>query len=614
MAESLQFSIGADTAGFQSGIGGILTGLAGLAAAFVSVQAVVSAFSDAIDMGGRLNDLSTRTGETAGNLAILERAFENTSVGADKLGPAIAKMQKNMVEMAQGSEEAVKAFTQLGLSWDDLKDKTPAEQMQLIGERLAAIHDPALRAETAIKIFGKSGSELIPILVNFSSEMEQAKSQLGSLPDQLDKTASSVDALGDDLHAIRNKLTEMAYGFLSEVVPAVEAFTKKLSGIDAAGLGAGLADALVAAFAQPMKAADLMGDLFLVGAKRMGNELVFQAQYWADTILKTLGIVGSEIIPMLGDTMTGAFAVSVGLFGKSLAAVLEPVADFFGADFVKGLKEGSEDLMVQGFAKITDSANAFQSAMAEAQKHSTVVRQDIFGAEESSDKIKANFAELKESTKAAVDILNTSVFSSSEMAASRTTTGVGVDPLTNILINENLVKQEPEGKEVKGKTITQAQVLQTIGGANLTQVIGMNASARRAQDLQKQIDLLTAEGKVGTPQWAAAQNALSRNLDVAFGNNLTSAEQDQARQLARDQWFTDTSQSLADLEKGAMEEMKLAKQANDPEAVKEQRAKAQAAGAGGKAGAPEMSIRSIVQAIQSILQKIEPKIPQHIMR
>ena len=115
MAESLQFSIGADTSGFSDGIGGAIGALAGLAAAFVSVQAITEAFTQAIEMGGRLHDLSTRTGETAGNLAILERAFDNTSVGAEKLGPAIAKMQKSMIDMPEGSKESVAAFAQLGL-------------------------------------------------------------------------------------------------------------------------------------------------------------------------------------------------------------------------------------------------------------------------------------------------------------------------------------------------------------------------------------------------------------------------------------------------------------------------------------------------------------------
>ena len=72
MADSLSFNVGADTAGFTSGIGGALASLAALTAAFLGAQSIAEAFGEAIDMGSRLNDLSTRTGETAGNLAILK--------------------------------------------------------------------------------------------------------------------------------------------------------------------------------------------------------------------------------------------------------------------------------------------------------------------------------------------------------------------------------------------------------------------------------------------------------------------------------------------------------------------------------------------------------------
>jgi hypothetical protein len=617
MAESLQFSIGADTKAFNDGIGGMITGLAGLAAAFVSVQAIVEAFSQAIDMGGRLHDLSTRTGETAGNLAILERAFENTSVGAEKLGPAIQKMQVNMVEMQKGSKEAVAAFTQLGISWDDLAGHSPAEQMQLIGERLAAIEDPALRANTAVKIFGRTGSELLPILMNFSSETEEARRQLGALPDQLDKTAEAVDSLGDNLSAIRSKLTEMAYGFLSEVVPAVNAFTNRLAGLDAASIGAGLADALVGAFAQPMKAAGLMSDVLILGAKNFGNELIFQARYWSDVLLNTFSIISGDIIPMLGNNMTGAFAMAAGTFGRAIADVLAPLADLLGLDFINELRTGSEDLMVQGAAKIAESANAFQSAMAEAQKNSTIIREDFFGVEGSSAKIQQDWESIQKSGKQLVDDLSSAEVSQRALAESRTMSGTTTDPLVSLLINENLVKQEPVDVAVtKAKTAAQIQAelnkqLSLIAGVSSTQVIGQSASAQRAIDKQKELDQLVAMGKGDSALAESLRASIQRNTDIALGDVLTSADRELAHQQALDDYFSDTTQSFSELEQQAQAEI-LAQKRGDTGTIEAQKAKAEAAGAGGKA-APPVSLTSIVNSIQSILQKIEPKIPTHIM-
>ncbi len=615
MAESLQFSIGADTAGFHAGIGGILGGLAGLAAAFIGVQKVVEAFSEAIEMGGRLHDLSTRTGETAGNLAILERAFDNTNVGAEKLGPAIAKMQKSMVDMAQGSKEAVSAYTQLGLSWEDLKDKSPAEQMELIGQRLSAIENPALRAEVAMKIFGKSGAELLPILADFSGEIGQAKMQLGSLPEQLDDTAAAMDVLGDNLFAIRNKLKEMAYGFLSEVVPAVNVFVSKLAGLDAASIGAGLADALVGAFAQPMKAAELLGDIFVLGAKSLGNELVFQARYWSEILFNTFSTISEDLIPIIGNNMTGAFAMAAGALGKAVADVLEPVADMLGLDFIKDLKSGSEDLMVQGAAKITESANAFQSAMAEAQKNSTVIREDFFGVEGSSAKIKGDFVAIQESAKDAIDRLSVEIGPLAPQAGAEITdedrkrVQAKLDALNKV---DQVVHDETEKK---GKTAAQLQAelnkqLGLIAGAGTTQLIGQSASARKAIADQKELDTLIAMGKGDTAKAKSLEASIQRSTDRALGDFLTSSDIELAHQQAVDDIFGGSAESLLDLEKQHQADI-LAGKKGDAGTAAAEKAKADAAGAGGKA--PPVNLSSIVQSIQMILQKIEPKIPQRIM-
>lgn len=622
VAESLQFSIGADTKNFTDGIGGALTALAGLAGAFLSVQAVVTAFSEAINLGGRLNDLSTRTGETAGNLLILERSFDNASVGAEKLGPAIAKMQKSMVDMQQDSKEAVGAFEQLGLTWADLEGKSPAQQLELIGIRLATIEDPALRAETAMRIFGKSGAELLPVLINFSAETEQAKAQLGSLPELLDRSAGSVDSLGDNLSAIRNKLTELAYGFLSEVAPALDAFTGKLAGIDAASIGVSLANALLGAFDAPMTAASLLGESLLLGAKMMGNELVFQINYWSDIIFKTFSTISSDLVPILGNNMTGAFAMAAGTLGNAIAGLLAPMADFFGLDFIQELSEGSQNLIVQGAAKITDSTNAFASAMEAAKNASTVVRQDIFGAEESSARIQASWASVKQSGEDLADRLNVPVGTLAPQSGAEVTDADRAAVVAKLEALEK-VEQKPVittgGGGGGGKTDAQIKAEQQkqlglIAGADFGTAIGPSASAQKALDLQKELDTLNALGKGGTPEAAYLQTSIQRNLDIAFGNTITSADRDAISQLARDAYFQDTSQSITDLERQFEIDLLEQKRANDPLAAQEQRKKAEEAGAGG-AGAKQQpqSVMGLMQQLISLVQKIEPKIPQHIM-
>lgn len=276
----------------ETGIGkiGIAAGVAGAAfaagmkvleVAADAARAVVDSFGEALDLGGELNDLSTRTGESAGQLLVLQQAFDNTGVGADKVGASINKLQKFMEDAANGGDKQNEVMNRLGISLADLQGKTPTQQMQIFAEKISGIQDPTERAATAMTIFGKSGGELLPLLTNFSGEVEAAKGQLGGMPGIMDRTADAFDAISDNLNVAKGKLTEFAAGLLEKAAPALESFSEMLTGVDAAGWGqklgevvSRLGDMLIGAFKSPQSAIDAIGLSLEVGAKTMGNLLM----------------------------------------------------------------------------------------------------------------------------------------------------------------------------------------------------------------------------------------------------------------------------------------------------------------------------------------------------
>jgi hypothetical protein len=130
-------------AGFQSNLGGFATKLAGLAAAFVGVQQSVAAFNSALAMGGRLDDLSKTTGASAGELLLLEKAFSLAGSSADAVGPAIARLSRFMVEASTGGTAQIETMNKLGLSYAQLKNLTPTEQMRMLAKSIMALPTPA---------------------------------------------------------------------------------------------------------------------------------------------------------------------------------------------------------------------------------------------------------------------------------------------------------------------------------------------------------------------------------------------------------------------------------------------------------------------------------------
>lgn len=227
-----KIAAGASIAGAAAKLGSMA-----IDAAFAAAQKTVQSFGDALNMGGRLADLSDRTGVAVDKLLILERAFQNTGVGADSLGPIINKMQKAIVDAGDGSSKAADAFTKLGIPLSTLQKLSPDEQLQAIGKAIASIPDPAERAAISMEIFGKSGGALNQVFANMDGEVATAKAQLGSLPDVMKAGAAQFDKISDNLTVIGGKFVEFAAGIIDKVKPALDALTTAMTRIDATKIG-----------------------------------------------------------------------------------------------------------------------------------------------------------------------------------------------------------------------------------------------------------------------------------------------------------------------------------------------------------------------------------------
>jgi hypothetical protein len=398
--------------GLAAGVAGaaVKVGMMAVEAATASAAAVVAGFGQAIDLGGQLTDLSSRTGETAGSLLVLQRAFENAGVGADKVGPSINKLQKFMADAAAGGEDQTATLTALGLSMTDLAGKTPSEQMQVLAKKIAGISDPAERARASMEVFGKSGGELLPLLNNFSGELDGARDQLGSLPDVMDRSARTFDDFGDGMGALSSKAMEFAAGFLESALPALNTFTAALSGIDAAGWGQALmkqvmsvADFLVGAFKAPMPAIEAIGLALIAGVKTAGNNYLnslidagnfLRAFFSSDLPGLIAGQLGNSLIKMVVD-FSKFFVDSINSvvkgFEQFFGTAIESVVGFFSSSFNRIVNAFAADFQNAMSDPIGFVTGKFDSALAAVNKNGGLTFKTSFDAAGGSvlDKISA---------------------------------------------------------------------------------------------------------------------------------------------------------------------------------------------------------------------------------
>jgi hypothetical protein len=162
--------------------------LLGIGAA-ITAPALLAAKSFA-DTGSQLKDASARTGLFVETLSALGAAATAAGTDLDTVEGGVRHLQKHIFEAANGSVEAVVAFNSLGLSWFKLARMTPDQQVHATAKAINGIRNPTLKAALAMQIFGKEGTELLPVLAGLDASTKEAK-QFGLIWSSLDAKNAS---------------------------------------------------------------------------------------------------------------------------------------------------------------------------------------------------------------------------------------------------------------------------------------------------------------------------------------------------------------------------------------------------------------------------------------
>lgn len=178
---SLRVVLGADTAKLEDDLkkaGGsiskfgkhvleIFTGIK-LAQVFdKAIEGVIESFTRAVDAADKLGKASQKFGVPVEQLSALTYAAELSDVSLEQLGKSVARLNRNMIEVAAGGTQiAASAFAALGIKVKDASGtlKTTDAVLLEVAEKFSKFEDGATKSALAQAIFGKSGADLIPFL------------------------------------------------------------------------------------------------------------------------------------------------------------------------------------------------------------------------------------------------------------------------------------------------------------------------------------------------------------------------------------------------------------------------------------------------------------------
>ena len=174
------------------------------------------------DVGDAFAKTAVRTGVAVESISELAFAAEQSGTSLETLEGALRKMSKNLVDAASGSESAQEAFKALGLSAGQLIGIAPEKQFKIIADRLAKIKNPTLRAAAAMDIFGKSGTQLLPLVADGAKGIEDLQKQAHNLGLTMGgDDAKAAELWNDTLNILSKSLRANALTIGAAIVPTL---------------------------------------------------------------------------------------------------------------------------------------------------------------------------------------------------------------------------------------------------------------------------------------------------------------------------------------------------------------------------------------------------------
>ncbi|MBP1627169.1 MAG: phage tail protein [Holophagaceae bacterium] len=206
-----------------------------------AAQQIASFAAKALDAAEGLNKMSQKTGVAVEQLSVLTTMAATADVSAEDLQKGFNKLAKSMDALQSGDASTAEYFKRIGLSAKDLQGLSLDQAMVKIANAQAKYADGAGKAATMMGIFGKSGTNLIPLLNELANGgFEQARTKLEKLGRVLSGDAAAAaedfnDSLKDLRQAAEGALVKTAVTTLPTLTTAVKDMTVAMAEVPAWG-------------------------------------------------------------------------------------------------------------------------------------------------------------------------------------------------------------------------------------------------------------------------------------------------------------------------------------------------------------------------------------------
>lgn len=204
-------------AGIATAAGPLTAVAASLVAVGAAAAGIYKLATFSAQLGGEIHDLSQKVNFSAETLSSLKVAAELSGGSLASLSTSLGIFDRNIEEAADKSTEMSRIFKVLKIDTDD-NEKALRQAFVQLGN----ITSGSLQTATAMKLFGRSGKEVLGIIKESGGDVDAYIEKLREMGLVITKDgAEKADKFGDQLTLLKGKLEAIARQIGTELVPTV---------------------------------------------------------------------------------------------------------------------------------------------------------------------------------------------------------------------------------------------------------------------------------------------------------------------------------------------------------------------------------------------------------
>jgi hypothetical protein len=219
--------IAADDSQVHAAFGRIAGAMPGLSAAIAggfSIAAITAFVKSSIDAADELNDLSQKTGIAVETLAGFKLVAEQNGTTIEGVATGVKKLSTYMVEHGDKLRKA------------GIDAKTADGALLQLSDVFSKMTDPVQRSALATELFGKAGTDLIPMLMQGSTALGEMIDKGKALNPITTEMAKQADAFNDSMAELKAASAGAGTALANSLLPALNSVISRLNeGIQATG-------------------------------------------------------------------------------------------------------------------------------------------------------------------------------------------------------------------------------------------------------------------------------------------------------------------------------------------------------------------------------------------